>query len=261
MSSDCPVSNCLRCSSLNCMECSAYYTLSTSNNSCTFNFTPSNVVDNIKTGNVIPFAFFATAIVTIIVLAAIKSQFKDMYLPVSLYSAIGLMEVGAIALWLYFALQTYKLAESIYGLLAVVIGGLYFLSNLLNLLCYIPIRRDRKYNVWMLDHRASTVVVMCLSTALSFRFSRIQFSKLGGWEVFSARLVSTSPYLFYNILTVCSIGYINLFAIVLCGMISYNQSSMNQLFFSSLEVVLMEVIVLAVALAEVIKPKNYLLEQ
>lgn len=261
VSSDCPVSNCIRCSSLNCLECSAYYKLNTDNNTCTFSFTPSTVVDNIKTGNIIPFPFFAAAVVAIIALAAIKSQFKDMYLPVSLHAAIGLLEVGAVGLWVYFSLLTYKFGEGVYAPLTVVLAALYLLSNLLNLLCYIPIRRDRKYSVWILDHKVSTIVVMCIATVVSFRFSRIQFSKLGGWELFSARLQTTAPFLAYNILTIGSLGYLNLFAVVLCGLISYNQSTMNQLFFSSLEVVLMEVVVLAVALAEVIKPKNYLLEQ
>lgn len=225
--------NCLKCSSLNCLECSAYFQLN-SNNTCTFNFTPSTVIDNIKAGKIIPFPFLATAIVAILALAAVKTQFKDMYLPVSLYAVVGLTEVGALALWVYFGLQAYALTEGIFGILVLVAAALYLLSNLLNLLCYIPIRRDRKYAVWILDHCLSSTVVMCISTAVSFRFSRIQFSKLGGWELFSAKLADTSHYLYYNVLTVSSLGYLNLYAIVLCGIMSYNQSSMNQLFFSSL---------------------------
>jgi hypothetical protein len=117
----------------------------------------------------------------IIILAAVKTQFKDMYLPVSLHAWIGLMEVGALCLWLYFVIVGYKFGSDIYALLAVILVGLYFLTNIINLLCYCFIRKDRKYSVWLLDHKFGNVVIMCISTIVSFRFSRIEFSKLGGW--------------------------------------------------------------------------------
>lgn len=53
---------------------------------------------------------------------------------------------------------------------------------------------------------------------------------------------------------------ISVFAIIVCGIVSYQQTSMNQVFFSSIEVVLLEVMLLFVSLAEMIKPKGYLLE-
>jgi hypothetical protein len=54
--------------------------------------------------------------------------------------------------------------------------------------------------------------------------------------------------------------YICVLAIIVCGMVSYQQTTMNQIFFSSIEVVLLEVMLLFVSLAEMIKPKGYLLE-
>lgn len=152
------------------MECSAYYTLA--DNTCTLNLSPNDYVESIKQSNIVPFPFLGGAILVIIVMAAVRFQFSSMYLPISLYAWIGLLEAGALILWGSFTISTYKFES--YGLLAIAILGLYFLSNVANLMCYsMAIKPDRKYKIWLCDHQCGNTLIMTISTILSFRFSRV----------------------------------------------------------------------------------------
>lgn len=68
--------NCLTCSGVTCLACSAYYKLNEVNNTCELNLSPSEVISSISQGNIIPFCFLAAAILLVIVLSAVKAQFK-----------------------------------------------------------------------------------------------------------------------------------------------------------------------------------------
>lgn len=165
-----------------------------------------------------------------------------MYLPVGLFALLGPLEAGAIVLWFTFAIKEQFIV-------ATVLLALYLVTNLVNLLAYIKIRLDRKYKLWLLDNHWSNIIIMTLSAIVSWRLSRLQFSKIAGWTPFTARLSHNSSYIGYHILSGLSLLYISIFGIVLCCWMSYRQTSMNQLFFSSLEVALIELMMVGVTLA------------
>lgn len=128
-------------------------------------------MESIKTGNIVPFPFLGGAVLIIIILVAVRFQYSAMYLPISLYAWIGLLEAGALILWASFTISTYGFTS--YGLLAVAILVLYILTNIINLACYTFIRKDRKYKIWLTDHVCGNTFILTISTILSFRFSRI----------------------------------------------------------------------------------------
>jgi hypothetical protein len=50
------------------------------------------------------------------------------------------------------------------------------------------VQKDKRYQTWIEDHHNFNIFIMVFSLIVTFRFSRIQFSRLGDSDLFQARL-------------------------------------------------------------------------
>ena len=69
---------------------------------------------------------------------------------------------------------------------------------------------------------------------LSFRFSVLKYSKLGHLQKFSATLTHDSKLSHENTLAYVSIILINISTVVVAAWVTYLQTKMNYLFFTSI---------------------------
>lgn len=141
------------------------------------------------------------------------------------------------------------------------VAGVYVLFNFVGFILHLClIRGDRKYQVWeKQDNCCCSTITLMVSTTVSFRFALIQYSRLGHLESFSAVLSSDRKLLPYNVLAICSIVFICIPNIVFSAWVCYLQSTMNYLFFTSIENGLMAVLIIVFVIAQLIAPKNQML--
>lgn len=134
---------------------------------------------------------------------------------------------------------------------------------MLGFLLYIYItRKDRKFIVWeKQDNKVASIIVTIIAFIFSFRFIMLKYSKLGELHHFSATLSHDSKLSHQNILAYFSILLISIPAIIISAWIAYLQKSLNYLFFTSIEVSVVSVIMIILSIIQSLSPKNYTLEK
>lgn len=146
---------------------------------------------------------------------------------------------------------------------ATALVGVYFGFNVLGFLLYIYItRKDRKFIVWeKQDNKVASIIVTIIAFIFSFRFIMLKYSKLGELHHFSATLSHDSKLSHQSILAYFSILLISIPAIIISAWIAYLQKSLNYLFFTSIEVSVVSVIMIILSIIQSLSPKNYTLEK
>jgi|688.fasta_scaffold387717_1 hypothetical protein len=87
----------------------------------------------------------------------------------------------------------------------------------------------------------------------------LKYSKLGHLQKFSATLSHDSKLNHENIMSYISIGLISIPIVVIAAWTSYLQNKMNYLFFTSLEVAVISVIMIILSIVQSLSPKGYTL--
>ena len=212
-----------------------------------------------------PFPFVIASIVIIVLAFLIRLQFPKMFAPLFIYSFMGIAEAGLLALWIaliYFkTIEDSKLGEYL-GLAALVLCLTYCCLNVLGFFLFLfLVRRDRKYRVWeKQDNLCSSITITVVALLVSFRFGLLKYSKLGNLQRFSATLAADSKITHENILAYLSIGIISVPAIAISGWISYLQVTMNYLFFTSMEVTILSIMMVIISILQTFTPKGYVME-
>ena len=192
-----------------------------------------------------------------------------MFAPLFMYSFMGLAEIGVLGLWigLIYTREIETDEESKLGdylkLAATILCFVYVCFNILGFVLYLAItRNDRKYRVWeKQDNRCASIIVTIVALLLTFRFSLLKYSKLGHLQKFSATLAADSRLTHENLLAYLSILCISIPAIAISGWISYLQTTQNYLFFTSMEVTILEVIMIIISIMQSLSPQGYALEK
>jgi hypothetical protein len=89
----------------------------------------------------------------------------------------------------------------------------------------------------------------------------LKFSKLGDLHHFSATLSHDSKFSHITILAYMSIILISLPAGVIAAWIAYLQKSLNYLFFTSIELTIIAVIMIVLSIIQSLSPKGYTIEK
>jgi hypothetical protein len=142
-----------------------------------------------------------------------------------------------------------------------VIIGIYVCLNIIGFILYIKItKNDKKFRVWeKQDNKFVSILVSIIGLILSFRFSMLKYSKLGHLQKFSATLSHDSKLNHENIMSYISIGLISIPTVVIAAWTSYLQNKMNYLFFTSLEIAVISVIMIILSIIQSLSPKGYTL--
>lgn len=145
-----------------------------------------------------------------------------------------------------------------FGILA-----LYLVFNLISIiLFFLYVWSDRLFNNWMHQGHICSVFLTCLFGFLcSFRFIALIFSRLANRQSFSAVISNHEKYMPSNIVCALSILLLDIPSIVVAGLIAYNQIQQNYLFFSSLEVAAVCLIMIIINILYLLIPSDYSLRK
>ena len=212
-----------------------------------------------------PFPFVIATIAIIVIAFLIRMQFPKMFAPLFIYSFMGIAEACLFGLWIAL-IHLRTIDDSRLGtylkLAAIVICFIYCAINILAFFFYLCIiRKDRKYRVWeKQDNLCASLAITFVALLISFRFGVLKYSKLAHSQKFSATVASDSKISHYNLFAYVSIGIISVPAIVVSAWISYLQTTMNYLFFTSMEVTVFCIIMIIVSILQSLTPKGYVVE-
>ncbi len=121
---------------------------------------------------------------------------------------------------------------------------------------------DRLFKNWVRQgNYCSITIVFTIGMLISFRFMGLVFSRLGHREFFTAVLTSSEKYFPSNILCILSVVLLDIPGAVISGLVAYNQVVQNYLFFSSLEVACVCIIMIIINILYLLAPSDYSLRK
>ena len=138
----------------------------------------------------------------------------------------------------------------------------------LNLLCniasYIAYRRhllvDAEFQQWLESspvNRHTNNIVRFFSLLVSHKFGRIVYSRYFGFSFFKAKLSSIDSLFHMNLVSGLSLLIVSIPMFAASGALAYYQSTEQQLFITSLDVVCVTIIMIIFMICETQKPKNF----